>query len=208
MPPHRPSRLSSVILALFTVGWWGAVLTLGVVLWVIAISPFVDLGNARLSLPVSFTIDAPTLAAAAPSLDKDGATIEKASGNLQYPVTRRSELVAPFIALALGLCLALWVLGQLRAIFRTLRDGRPFVPANAVRIRRIAFVLIGVELVRFGVEAAFNQAWAARTAGAGLHFTVIPSLSGYAFVQGLILLAVAEVFRAGTALEADQSLTI
>jgi len=208
MPMPRRSRLSSFILALFTAGWWGGVLTLAGVLWVIAISPFIELTNLELSLPVSFTIDAPTLAGAAPSLDRPGAAIEHAHGDLRYPVTRRSELVAPVIALALGLFVALWVLGQLRAVFRTLRDGRPFVPANASRLRRIAFVLIGVELARFGLELVSNRVWAARTIGAGLHFTIVPHLNAYALVLALIILAIAEVFRAGSELEADQSLTI
>ena len=42
----------------------------------------------------------------------------------------------------------------------------------------------------------------------GLQFMARPDLSVFAIVHGLIILALAEVFRAETRLDEDQSLTI
>jgi len=42
----------------------------------------------------------------------------------------------------------------------------------------------------------------------GLRFTARPDLSLAAVIEGLIILVIAEVFRAGTRLDEDQSLTV
>ena len=42
----------------------------------------------------------------------------------------------------------------------------------------------------------------------GLRFDARPDLNVFAIVNGLIILAIAEVFRAGTRLDEDQSLTV
>ena len=49
---------------------------------------------------------------------------------------------------------------------------------------------------------------AAHFTSPGLRFEASPDVSPLAIVSGLILLAVAEVFRAGTRLDEDQSLTV
>jgi hypothetical protein len=43
---------------------------------------------------------------------------------------------------------------------------------------------------------------------AGLHFDARPDVNLFAIVHGLIILAIAEVFRTGTRLQEEQSLTI
>lgn len=56
------------------------------------------------------------------------------------------------LALVIGLlALALWTLAQLRALFRALRDGQPFAPQNAMRVRRIAWTVIAAEVLRSAV---------------------------------------------------------
>ena len=42
----------------------------------------------------------------------------------------------------------------------------------------------------------------------GLRFDAWPDLNVFAILHGLIILVIAEVFRAGTRLDEDQSLTI
>ena len=83
--------------------------------------------------------------ATAPSLGITG------RGDSERPWRRPDEVSrAPNRALAamtaLGamawLALLFWILVQLRGVFRTLRAGRPFVPANAGRIRRIGYGII------------------------------------------------------------------
>ena len=44
--------------------------------------------------------------------------------------------------------LGLWILTQLRHVFRTVRDGQPFLSTNAKRIRLIGFAVILGEFAR------------------------------------------------------------
>lgn len=106
------------------------------------------------------------------------------------------------------LSVILWVLVQLRSIFRTLRAGQPFVPANATRIRRIAFAVIAGELARAVFVYAGVHYAAAHFAIEGIRFEVRPDINIIAIICGFIILVIAEVFREGTRLDEEQSLTI
>ncbi len=145
----------------------------------------------------------------APSLGIEGAQIENVRGSLKFSPPPGASLVAPvLLGLAIMLALVLFVLGQLRAVFRTLRDGRPFVPANAARIRWIAFAVIAGELARAAVVYSANSYAMTHFSANGLRFDARPDLNVFTIVHGLIILAIAEVFRTGTRLDEDQSLTI
>ncbi|MEO5739297.1 MAG: DUF2975 domain-containing protein [Vicinamibacterales bacterium] len=147
------------------------------------------------------------MALAAPSLGIERARIEHARGSLKFSPPPGASLVAP-VLLGLAVMLALVVLGQLRAVFRTLRDGRPFVPANAARIRWIAFAVIAGEIARAAVVYFANSHAMTHFSANGLRFDARPDLNVFTIVHGLIVLAIAEVFGAGSRLDEDQSLTI
>jgi hypothetical protein len=102
----------------------------------------------------------------------------------------------------------IWVLGQLRGVFRTLRAGQPFVPANAVRIRRIAYAVILSELAHVVISYAATRYVMTNFSLDGVLFETRLEMDGIAIVYGLIILVIAEVFREGTRLDQDQSLTI
>jgi hypothetical protein len=136
------------------------------------------------------------------------AYIRDAQGTLNFPTPGRAFLTITAVIAALAMAIGLWVLAQLRAVFRTLRDGTPFVPANAARIRWIGYAVIGGELARSVVLFAGNSYVASRFAADGLRFDQWPRIDILTIVYGLIILALAEVFRAGTRLDEDQSLTI
>jgi hypothetical protein len=104
--------------------------------------------------------------------------------------------------------LSLWVIGTLRAVFRTLRDGRPFVRANATRIRSIAWLVIIGELARSAFVFFENYYVMMHFSADGLRFDARPDLNFFAIINGLIILVIAEVFRAGTRLDEEQSLTV
>jgi hypothetical protein len=104
--------------------------------------------------------------------------------------------------------LGLWILAQLRALFRRLRDGKPFAPENALRVRRIAWAVIAMEIARAATIYFENAYAASHFVADGLQFDAQPHLNGFAIVNGLIILVLSEVFRAGTRLDEDQSLTV
>ena len=85
---------------------------------------------------------------------------------------------------------------------------QPFVHANARRLRRVAAAVFAGELLVASM-VAFNQFYAkAHFTADGLLFDWSFNIDFFAVVLGLIILAIAEVFAAGSRLDEDQALTI
>ena len=212
----RKASISSFLVILLNVAWYIVALAMVLTIGLAGISAVHDIGDRRsggrgtvIDIPVSFSVDARVLPVSAPSLGIEGAQIEHVRGQLKFSPPLGASLVAPaLVGLAIMLALVLFVVGQLRAVFRTLRDGRPFVPANAARIRWIAFAVIAGEIARTAVVYSSNSHVMTHFSANGLRFDARPDLSILTIVHGLIILAIAEVFRVGTRLDEDQSLTI
>ena len=92
--------------------------------------------NWRITIPVLVGLDEPRAAAA--SLGVADAEIRGLRGSLTFPVRRGGFFVLNALVLMSAIGLALWVMTELRALLRTLRDGSPFVASNSARVRRIA----------------------------------------------------------------------
>ena len=210
------ASISSFLVVLLNVAWYIVALAMVLAIGLAGVSALHAIGNGesggsgtKIDIPVLFSVDARVLPVSAPSLGIEGAQIEHVRGSLKFSPPPGASLVAPaLLGLAIMLALVLFVLGQLRAVFRTLRDGRPFVPANAARIRWIAFAVIAGELVRALVMYSANSYAMTHFSATGLRFDARPDLNILTIVHGLIILAIAEVFRTGTRLDEDQSLTI
>lgn len=203
------ASISSFLVLLLNVAWYAVALAMVLTIVLAGVSAFHDIRGAEIDIPVSFSIDAQALPVRAPSFGIERARIEHARGSLKFSPPPGASLVAPaLLGLAVMLALALFVLGQLRTVFRTLRDGRPFVPANAARIRWIAFAVIAGEIARAAVVYSANSHAITHFSANGLRFDARPDLNIFTIVHGLIILAIAEVFRTGTRLDEDQSLTI
>jgi hypothetical protein len=134
--------------------------------------------------------------------------LEQARSTLRFSPRSRLFVAGTACLLIAALSLILWVLLQLRAVFRTLRAGQPFVPDNAIRIKRIGFAVIVGEAARVLLVFTGMHYAATHFAIQGLQLEVRPDLNLIVIVCGFILLAIAEVFRAGTRLDEEQSLTI
>lgn len=205
---------------LLNVAWYGVAGILALTLVLIAVGanvalhvdaegPSVDAGpRAAMSIPVSLTLDPAANHVAAPSLGVDNAELQALHGALRFQPRRGPLFAAMFVIVIGSLLLLLWVLDQLRGLFRTLRDGRPFAPANATRVRRIAWAIIVGELARSAIVFFENYYAMTHFSAAGLTFEARPHLNGFALINGVIILVIAEVFREGTRLDEDRSLTI
>ena len=200
--------VASVVKGLLDVAFYGAAAILALAVCLLVASPFMDLSGAELDIPVSFSVDSGTLAGAAPSTDVKNARIQGARGSLILPVRGTTMLLTPFMAIVVMLGVALWVLALFRGLFRTLSDGHPFVPANARRIRWIAWAVIVGEVARAAVVYFANRFAATHFTPNGLTFDARPDLNLFTIVSGVIILVISEVFRAGTRLDEDQSLTV
>lgn len=212
--------MSSLLTVLLNVAWYTVAIVLVITVVVLLAGaniglhldfegPGVDVGpNAAMSIPVFFEVDAGTYRVTAPSLGIDEAQLRELRGALRFPPRRGPLFLANLAIVAGSLGLILWVLGQLRGLFRALRAEQPFVPANATRVRRIAWAVIFAELARSAVMFFENSYAMTHFSAVGLSFDARPHVNVFAIINGLIILVIAEVFREGTRLDEDRSLTI
>jgi hypothetical protein len=192
----------------FSVAWYAVALVLALTTCPVVARPWIDTRNFEIDIPVSFNVDARAVQVSAPALGVDAAEIRHVRGSMSFPPPSRASFIGPLALVVIMLALVLWVLGQLSAVCRTLRDRRPFVPDNAIRIRRIGYAVILGELARAALVFSANSYAMTNFTANGLRFDARPDVNAFAIVHGLIILAIAEVFRAGTRLDEDQSLTI
>jgi hypothetical protein len=170
-------------------------------------------------VPVSFTLDTPLPARIGRTtfgFDIAGPTAEArqdqkgrivhADGSVK--ISGRRFITANVVVLVVIMSLGLFVIDELRAVLHTLIHGNPFVAPNATRIRHVAFAVIAGELARSTI--IFGENYYARThlTIAGLQFDAWPHVNVFVIGCGLIILVIAEVFRVGTRLDEEQSLTV
>jgi hypothetical protein len=163
--------------------------------------------GARMTMPVTVVLDADHMPIVSRSPGGSAAALRDLRGSLAFappPGLSTTVLAAVVIMLAI----LLWVIGELRALVRTLRDGQPFVAANARRVRHIGWAIIVGEIARAAMVLCGSDYAMRHFSADGLRFDVRPDVDVTAIVSGLIVLAIAEVFREGTRLDEDRSLTI
>jgi hypothetical protein len=173
------------------------------------------------TVPVSFTLDSPTqirtgrtgfgfqIFNGKQQAKQDGkGWIDRVDGSLKIPAASRPFIAANAVVLIVILAFVLYVIDQLRAVLKTLIHGTPFVAENAIRIRRVAFAVIIGECARSLLVFTENHYAMTNVVIPGLKFDAWPRLSFWTIIYGLIILVIAEVFRAGTRLDQEQSLTI
>ena len=206
----RKPTIPSFLTVILNIAWYFVAVAVALAAGLAAVSVFHDFGRSwELDIPISLNVDALALRVGSPSLGIESARLHDVRGSLVFPAPAVGRLVTPVLAgIAIMLAVILWLIGQLRAVFRTLRDGQPFVPANARRIRQIGLVVIVGEFVRAAMVFGANTYAMHHFSATGLRFDARPDLNLLTIVHGLIILAIAEVFRAGTRLDEEQSLTI
>lgn len=150
--------IASVVKVLLDVTWWGVavtgVLVLAGLLWGSSMHAETSLD---LGVPVAFDIDLQ-------ARGLPGASIRDVTGTLSMPIQRSPFVFGNLMGFLVALVVGLWVLSQLRALFRSVRDGEPFAPANVRRIRRVSAAVIVAELA-WPVVMLFENGYARRNSG-------------------------------------------
>jgi len=201
--------ISSVLSAVLTMASVGVAIALVIALFVVVGSPWIDLGgNGQLTIPVALRIDEQALHVAAPSLGPGTARLTKVTGTLEFTAPSRSDIVAPMLTLIAMLLFAGWALHQLRELFRALRNGRVFARENVRHVQRVGWAVILAEPVRAFITYSAQNYARAHFVGDGIRFVTDINVNLGTIFAGLAILVIAEVFRAGTRLDEDQSLTI
>lgn len=189
--------------------WWGLAVTLALaVVLLVLILGSGRRGTLELGVPAAFDLTPPSPGVTAPALGIAGGRIEHARGTLRVPLHDRRFAINYAAGLIAMLMLALFVVAQLHDVFATVRRGTPFVAENVRRLRRIGGSVIAGAVVWAVFTLLSDWQVASQFSAAGLRFSVRPDINVTAFVCGVLILAIAEVFRAGTRLDEDQSLTI
>jgi hypothetical protein len=107
-----------------------------------------------------------------------------------------------------SLAVAQTIVGQLRRIFSALRTGSPFTAGNARLIRAIGLVTIGGSVLSALVALLVGYLVTRAIAIPGLEPGIRAGSPMSGVFLGLVILALAEVFRRGAKLQEDQDLTI
>lgn len=199
--------VASVVKVVLEATWWAVAVSMGLLLILLVGSFFLDLDNAKdltLSLPVAVQLDAPLRDAGG----EPNARFEKLRGNLRFPA-RKGAFFSGSVAVIVLMCgYLLWMVTQLRHVFRSLSQQLPFVVENARRIRWVGVAVILGELVRAGLVYFWSYYSSLHFTVSGLHFAPSADLNLITIVSGLAILVIAEVFQEGARLQEEQSLTI
>jgi hypothetical protein len=200
--------IASFIQFVLDAAWWLVVVAVAVLTGLLVFSFFVSLegDNLTMNLPVALELNAPVHGSSA-SIQTD-ARLEKLRGNLRFPVRNGAFFSGSIFLVVLLFGFLLWLLTQLRQIFRSLSRGLLFIPENARRIRWVGFTVIVGELARAALVYFWSYYTSLHFTANGLRFVASTDLNGITIIGGLAILVIAEVFREGTRLHEEQSLTI
>ena len=188
--------------------WWLAAVGLMLLAALLVSSFFLELhgDNLTMNLPVALELDAP-VHSVGPPVQTD-AQLEKLRGNLRFPVRKGAFFSGSLALVVLIFGFLLWIVTQLRRLFRSLSQGPPFIAENARRIRWVGLAMIFGELARAALVYFWSYYLSLHFAANGLRFIPSVDLQGITIVGGLAILVIAEVFQEGARLHEDQSLTI
>lgn len=159
-----------------------------------------------LPVPIQFTID--TDRYSLESADWGEGTLARVTGEAQFAEPSIGLAVGAGAAIAAGIGAAFLVLILLRRIFTTMRDGTPFLPENVRRIRWLGYIVIAAAVVEQLVTVMLGVVMIDNVTSAGIELNYAFNLNFTAIFLGLIILAIAEVFRYGTNLQSDADLTV
>lgn len=195
--------LVSFLKVLIDIAYWG--LVGAAVLLVLALVPVAVFGswNLSLDLPARFAIDPSAYEIAPRAGGEPSVTIEDAEADVLIKGVSRGHAVQGFVAALLAIGVSLAVLFQLRGIFRSLREQRPFVHANVRRIRALGLALMVGELLRAAMVAWSSHRLGQEFVARGVEFEARFEPSTTLIFSGFVLLVLAEVFREAASMKQD-----
>ena len=136
--------------------------------------------------------------------------IENVRGSLRLPIGAMPwslfGLLWTYIAIAFALLLLF--LHNLRRVLRRARDGAPFDPDNAGRLRLLGLLALALTLLQGAAEFLTSLAVNSGLTDGGIRVPTGIHVDGPGVLFALLLLTLAEIFRHGAELEHEQSLVV
>jgi hypothetical protein len=166
-------------------------------------------GHASFSVDVTIP-ELPATVASTWASGASGIHLTDVAGALQLPVAAAPTwfIVASWFAFAVTSALMVSFLYHLRRLFLRVRDGAPFDIQNATRLRWLGALLLALALFK----SAFTF-WTSAVVTRAISSSSVPlapalNIDWLVVFVALVLLALAEIFRRGAALEDEQALVV
>jgi hypothetical protein len=211
MNVKRPDRVLKVLTVIVSVAYYG--------LWLGALVVLIAVPAARLSgvadrdwtwgLPVPLTVqDSATTVVT--SWGAARIELDDVRADLQLPISMLPWWLLSILwsCLALQAGLLLLALHHLRRICQRVRDGAPFDPQNAVRLRSVGLLLFGLAVFSGIAEFVTAAAVRNRLTDSTVEIQNGFHVNGPLVIVALVLAVLAEIFRRGAELETEQSLVV
>lgn len=211
MQPYRAARAIRILTTVATIGYFGGLA--GGTLLLVA-TPAIKLfapqsAEWKFGLPVQAEMrDAET----AVETRWGGAQIEieDVRGSLRLPISAIpwSLFGVLWTYIAIALALLLLFLHHLRRVLHRARDGAPFDPENAGRLRLLGLLALALTLLQTAAEFLTSLSVNRGLADAIIRVPTSIHVDWPGVLFALVLLTLAEIFRRGAELEQEQSLVV
>jgi hypothetical protein len=157
---------------------------------------------------VRFELDSSHHQIHTPTLGIDNIVIEEVSGFLTAQSTSRGLIAVEMLLLVIVFGSGWITVNNLWRMMHAVTKGTPFVRENARRLRDIGLVFMAAEVL-CSITMFFVQNWmAANFTLDNIRLKTSFYMDWSSIIFGLVTLVFAEIFRRGTTLEEDQSLTV
>jgi hypothetical protein len=216
MDGYRPTRvvrmLARLFAAFYVLGW----IIAGVLLVAVLMG---EAGGSGFTLSLPVTVDLRDSRLQSAWTGQAGAiSLQEADATLRVPFTvaPASFRVAMYVTMVAALAIKMLFLYHLRELFRRVRDGAPFDPGNAARLRwlgglivagHLLYIIAGGWLGRI-VLSSLTDASIALRPSLWLDERLLFSFNEGLIVLAAVLFALAEIFNRGAELEDEQSLVV
>jgi hypothetical protein len=136
-----------------------------------------------------------------------GLKMDEAKGSLRVPIASAPVWfrLAAYLGLAVIFALFLRFLFHLRELYRRVRAGAPFDERNATTLRWLGLLLILIETMASAYSFGLTQLVLRAMSPPSIPVTSSFSMNGTVIFVGLVLLALAEIFRRGAVLEDEHA---
>jgi hypothetical protein len=210
MQAYRSDRVVRVLTTLVSAAYFGLFALGGVAIIGLLVAKVVagDDPQWTIGLPVPVaTVDSATI------LTRWGTArleTEAVHGALRLPISMLPWWLFAVLWTYTAAAIALTVLflNHLRRIFQRVRSGAPFDTANALRLRWLGLIALALAILTGLSELITSLAVRGSLIGERLEVPLGLAVDGWLLFFGLVLLALAEVFRRGAVLEEDHTLTV
>jgi hypothetical protein len=193
----------------------GLVACAGLAVWLL-ISPFIMAGSRTgmdAAIPVAIGSRSVRPVIPVETLPKQGDTIHSlqivdARGELRFVTSSWELQFASNLAYLVGALVVVAVIYLVRSVLQEVTKGTPFGPTGAKRIRAIGLLFILISILRPITEYVTARLVLARISTVSPALSPPLSLSLDAFLAGLLILIVSQIWAYGAELAHEQSLTI